>query len=39
MKEVPAKASCQLRWSPAFKDMSPEAEERLPLEAITKQRD
>jgi hypothetical protein len=27
------------RWSPACKDMSPEAEGRLPLEAVTEQRD
>jgi hypothetical protein len=26
-------------WSPACKDMSPEAEKRLPLEAVTEQRD
>jgi hypothetical protein len=28
-----------VRWSPACEDVSPEAEERPPFEAVTKQRD
>jgi hypothetical protein len=28
-----------VRWSPGCKDVSPEAEERPPLEAVTEQRD
>jgi hypothetical protein len=28
-----------VRWSPASKDVSPEAEERPPMEAVTEQRD
>jgi hypothetical protein len=28
-----------VRWSPAWKDVSPEADEHPPLEAVTEQRD
>jgi hypothetical protein len=28
-----------VRWSQAYEDVSPEAEERPPLEAVTEQRD
>jgi hypothetical protein len=44
LKEILAEASSQeykvdVRWSPACKNVSPEAEECLLLEAATKQRD